>query len=96
MLPRKVEQESLEKREKNLEARIVAVDEWERSMKAAVAGRTGQTEEQVMSGWIGRVPEGRLGRPEELAQAITFLASPAGAYIRGQSLAVDGGRLNTI
>tara|TARA_B100000530_G_scaffold315701_1_gene245487 strand:- start:667 stop:1062 length:396 start_codon:yes stop_codon:yes gene_type:complete len=66
------------------------------SLKAAVAGRTGQTEDQVMAGWIGRVPEGRLGRPEELAQAITFLASPAGAYIRGQSLAVDGGRLNTI
>lgn len=66
------------------------------SLKAAVAGRTGQTEEQVMAGWIGRVPEGRLGRPEELAHAITFLVSPAGAYIRGQSLAVDGGRLNTI
>ncbi len=66
------------------------------SLQAAVAGRTGQTEDQVMAGWIGRVPEGRLGRPEELAQAITFLSSPLGAYIRGQSLAVDGGRLNTI
>ena len=41
-------------------------------------------------------PEGRLGRPEELAGAIAFLVSPAGAYIRGQSLAVDGGRLNSI
>ena len=66
------------------------------NLKTAVAGRTGQTEEQVMAGWLGRVPEGRLGRPEELASAIVFLASPAGAYIRGQSIAVDGGRLNTI
>jgi len=66
------------------------------NLKAAVAGRTGQTEDQVMAGWIGRVPEGRLGRPEELAGAITFLVSEAGAYIRGQSIAVDGGRLNTI
>jgi len=66
------------------------------NLKAAVAGRTGQTEDQVMAGWIGRVPEGRLGRPEELAGAITFLVSEAGAYIRGQSIAVDGGRLNAI
>ena len=66
------------------------------NLKTAVAGRTGQTEEQVMSGWIGRVPEGRLGAPEELAAAIAFLVSPAGAYIRGQSIAVDGGRLNAI
>jgi 3-oxoacyl-[acyl-carrier protein] reductase len=66
------------------------------NLKAAVAGRTGVTEADVMAGWIGRVPEGRLGRPEELAAAIAFLVSPAGAYIRGQSLAVDGGRLNTI
>jgi 3-oxoacyl-[acyl-carrier protein] reductase len=66
------------------------------NLKTAVAGRTGQTEDQVMAGWIGRVPEGRLGHPEELAAAITFLVSPAGAYIRGQSIAVDGGRLNAI
>ncbi len=66
------------------------------NLQTAVASRTGQTETQVMQGWIGRVPEGRLGRPEELASAIAFLASPAGAYIRGQSIAVDGGRLNAI
>ena len=66
------------------------------SLKAAVAGRTGSTEDAVYAGWLARVPEGRLGRPEELAGAIAFLVSPAGAYIRGQSLAVDGGRLNTI
>ena len=66
------------------------------NLKSAVAVRTGSTEDQVTAGWIGRVPEGRLGRPEELAGAIAFLVSPAGAYIRGQSLAVDGGRLNTI
>jgi len=66
------------------------------SLKAAVATRTGTSEDAVYQGWLGRVPEGRLGRPEELAHAIAFLVSPAGAYIRGQSLAVDGGRLNSI
>ena len=66
------------------------------SLKQAVAGRTGTSQEAVMQGWIGRVPEGRLGHPSELAGLIAFLVSPAGAYIRGQSVAVDGGRLNTI
>jgi 3-oxoacyl-[acyl-carrier protein] reductase len=66
------------------------------SLKSAVAARTGQTEEAVHEGWLARVPEGRLARPEELASLICFLAGPSGAYIRGQSLAVDGGRLNSI
>ena len=35
-------------------------------------------------------------RPEEIAAMAAFLASPAGAYVRGQSIAVDGGRLRGI
>ncbi len=38
-----------------------------------------------------RVPMGRKGDPEELAAALVFLASAAGAYVTGQTLAVDGG-----
>ena len=33
----------------------------------------------------------RSGRPEEIAAAIIFLASPLASYITGQTLAVDGG-----
>ncbi|RDV84808.1 elongation factor P 5-aminopentanone reductase [Ammonifex thiophilus] len=37
------------------------------------------------------VPPGRLGRPEEVAAACVFLASPAAAFINGQVLGLDGG-----
>jgi 3-oxoacyl-[acyl-carrier protein] reductase len=43
--------------------------------------------EQVRS----RIPLGRLGRPEDVAQAVLYLASPAAAYVTGQVLVVDGG-----
>ncbi len=39
------------------------------------------------------VPAGRLGEPCELADMATFLASEKGAYITGQSIAIDGGVL---
>ena len=38
-----------------------------------------------------RAPMGRMGRPEEIADAIAFLASPRASYITGTVLAVDGG-----
>ena len=52
--------------------------------------------ERMPADFIGRVealiPQGRLGRPEEIAGAIAFLASDDAAYITGQTLVVDGGR----
>ncbi|MFJ2199673.1 SDR family NAD(P)-dependent oxidoreductase [Streptomyces violaceusniger] len=42
-----------------------------------------------------RVPLGRLGRPEEVAAAVTFLASEQSSFITGSSLYIDGG-LNQI
>jgi 3-oxoacyl-[acyl-carrier protein] reductase len=44
----------------------------------------------------GEIPLGRFGKPEELAAAVTFLASERASYITGVSLAVDGGWIKGI
>jgi len=45
---------------------------------------------------IGRIPMRRLGEPGELAQLVVFLASDQASYITGQSIAVDGGWIQSL
>lgn len=47
--------------------------------------------ESLQVDWKGKIPLGRFGRPEDVADAVVFLASDRAAYITGQVLAVDGG-----
>lgn len=41
------------------------------------------------------IPSGRVGRPEEVANAVLFLASELSSYVNGESIIVDGGYTNT-
>lgn len=59
------------------------------NIRAKDAGTTVEEARKVME---SRIPMGRLGQPEELGQAVTFLASNSACYITGQTLLVDGGQ----
>ncbi|SFN36160.1 SDR family oxidoreductase [Mycetocola miduiensis] len=41
--------------------------------------------------WIGRIPAGRMGEPEDLHGLVTYLASESSSYLTGQSIVIDGG-----
>jgi 3-oxoacyl-[acyl-carrier protein] reductase len=57
----------------------------ETDMSAAVLNKGGEAIAKKM------IPLRRLGQPEDIAGVVVFLAGPAGAYVTGQVITVDGG-----
>ncbi len=57
---------------------------------------SGNDESLVARQMLATVPAGRFAEAHEIAAAIAFLSSPAAAYVNGVSLAVDGGRMQSI
>ena len=51
---------------------------------------------QGKEAWIRRAPRARMGRAEDIANAVVYLASPQADYITGQILCVDGGYVHSV
>lgn len=62
-----------------------------KELAAARSKTKGQTQQEIFDAWASDSALKRLGEPEEVANAIVWLASERASYITGQTLLVDGG-----
>jgi 3-oxoacyl-[acyl-carrier protein] reductase len=60
------------------------------------AGKTGNSTDNIKQEMANQVPLKRIAEPEEIANAVAFLASPAASYINGINVPVDGGRTKSL
>jgi 3-oxoacyl-[acyl-carrier protein] reductase len=52
----------------------------------------GRIPAEIHAAYVASVPAGRIGTPQDVAYAVSFLASEAAGFITGQRILVDGGR----
>jgi 3-oxoacyl-[acyl-carrier protein] reductase len=66
------------------------------SIASKKAAASGKSVDEVLEDMGKAVPMNRVAQPEEVANGICFLASPAASYINGINLPVDGGRTGSL
>jgi 3-oxoacyl-[acyl-carrier protein] reductase len=54
--------------------------------------RHGDVSAEVRAAYLARVPAGHMGTPEDVAHAVSYLASTGAGFVTGQRILVDGGR----
>ena len=59
-------------------------------------GNTREEIEAALNGMMESTPFGRMGRVEEVADVVVFLASPLASYVHGANIRVDGGYVPTV
>jgi 3-oxoacyl-[acyl-carrier protein] reductase len=74
---------------------IIATERQDDTMREW-AQTTGQTEAEVRQQRVSRLPVGRMGRPEEVAAVVAFMASERSSYVVGTAWYVDGGGSMTL
>lgn len=58
--------------------------------------KTGKSISEIEAEMLAEIPMKRFARPEEIAWAVCYLASPAAAYVNGINIPVDGGRTGNL
>jgi 3-oxoacyl-[acyl-carrier protein] reductase len=65
-------------------------------LDTALAARTGQSLEEIRRHSAEEIPMGRLGDISEFPALCAFLLSPRASYITGQTICIDGGRVQSV
>lgn len=60
-------------------------------MSESMGDISGVQPKQALMDYVGHIPLGRIGFPQDVAQSVVFLASPASSYITGQAINICGG-----
>lgn len=70
--------------------------ERQEQLAEARSAALGKSKEEIIATWATQGPMGRIGKPEEIAAAVAFLASERASYITGVTLQVDGGWIRSL